>query len=191
MARNDQATSRTGRRTLLKLAGAASVATIGFSGSVGARTSGDEDEKRGCEDEGQESEEVTVPEGAGLVTVESDESVDATVERIEEAIESQDGLSLIASVDHAENAASVDEQLPPTRLLIFGNPALGTQLMQCSRSTGIDLPQKLLVREDENGQVNVTYNDPEYLAERHGLDDQDETLSTIAGALETLATGEQ
>ena len=132
--------------------------------------------------------ETGVSEGAGLVTVESSQSFDATVGRIRSAIRNNDALTLMTTVDHAANAQSAGMQLPPTTLLIFGNPNLGTPLMQASRSTAIDLPQKTLVWEEE-GQVYVTYNDPQYLAARHGIDGQEEILSTIANALESLATG--
>jgi uncharacterized protein (DUF302 family) len=132
---------------------------------------------------------IGVEEGAGLVTVDSTQSFEATVDRITTAIENNDALTLVTIVDHAANAESVGLSLPPTTVLVFGNPNLGTPLMQASRSVAIDLPQKLLVWE-ENGSVYVSYNDPEYLAARHGIEDMDETLSTIAGALESLATGQ-
>lgn len=132
---------------------------------------------------------VDVSEGAGLVTVDSDDDFDATVERVTSAIEGNDALTLVTTVDHAANAASVDMDLPPTTLLVFGNPMLGTPLMQSSRSVAIDLPQKMLVWE-EDGDVFVTYNDPQYLAARHGIENQDAVLEKIIGALETIATGE-
>lgn len=125
---------------------------------------------------------------AGLVTVESDESVEATVETIEGRIE-RSPLTLLTTVDHAANAASVDRELPPTTLLILGNPDVGTPLMQAGRTVAIDLPQKMLVWEDEERAVNITYNDPQYLARRHGIDGQDSRLASIAAALEKLATG--
>lgn len=132
---------------------------------------------------------IGVEEGAGLVTVESDESFDATVERITSMIEGNDALTLVTTVDHAKNARSVDIDLPPTTLLVFGNPELGTPLMQASRSVAIDLPQKMLVWEEDD-EVMVTYNDPQYLAACHGIDGEDEVLERITGALETIATGE-
>lgn len=94
---------------------------------------------------------------------------------------------LIAAVDHAENAASVGEELRPTTLLIFGNPEAGTPLMQENQTTGIDLPQKLLVWCDEEGGTNVTYNDPEYLAARHELEENDEIIEMVGEALAMLA----
>jgi uncharacterized protein (DUF302 family) len=145
-------------------------------------------------EEGTTTEEETTTTqadstGNGLVTVESDENVGATVERIEEDIEDNDDLILVTTIDHARNAQSAGLDLRPTTLLVFGNPNLGTPLMQASQTVGIDLPQKLLVWEAEDGTVNVTYNDPQWLAERHGIEGQDEVLETISGALEALATG--
>ncbi len=125
----------------------------------------------------------------GLVTVPSNENVGATVERIEEDIEDNDDLILVTTIDHARNAANAGLDLRPTTLVLFGNPNLGTQLMQDSQTAGIDLPQKLLVWEGEDGSVNVTYNDPQWLAERHDIEGRDEVLNQISNALRTLATG--
>ncbi|MEF8826247.1 MAG: DUF302 domain-containing protein, partial [Halapricum sp.] len=77
--------------------------------------------------------DTTQPTDDGLVTVASDESFDATVDRITAAIE-ESPLTLVTTIDHAANAASADLDLPPTTLLVFGNPAVGTQLMQASRT---------------------------------------------------------
>jgi len=122
----------------------------------------------------------------GLVTVASDESVDATVERITAAVE-ESPLSLVTTIDHAANAASADLDLPPTKLLVFGNPAVGTPLMQASRTVAIDLPQKMLVWADGEG-TKVAYNDPTYLADRHGIDGQTERLEQVRAVLDGLAT---
>jgi len=127
--------------------------------------------------------------GDGLVTVEGDKSVSETVKRIKTAVE-ETPLTLVTTIDHAANAETVDADLPPTTLLIFGNPAVGTPLMQERRSVAIDLPQKMLVWADGD-TVQVTYNDPQYLARRHGIESQEERLSTIANVLERLATGDK
>lgn len=120
------------------------------------------------------------------MTVEGGESVEESVACIERAIE-RAGLIHVATIDHAANAASVGESLRPTTLLIFGNPGVETPLMQERQSVGIDLPQKLLVWESANGEVNVTYNDPEGIADRHGLEKQDDRIEKIDEALATLA----
>ncbi|QSW99742.1 DUF302 domain-containing protein [Haloterrigena alkaliphila] len=123
----------------------------------------------------------------GLVTVESDADVETSVERVRDAIEGNDDLGLLAEFDHEANADSVDRDLEPTTVLVFGNPELGTPLMQAGRTLAIDLPQKLLVTERADGTVTVTYNDPTYLADRHGVEDQDDRLDTVSDALSSLA----
>ena len=128
-----------------------------------------------------------VREGEGLVIVESDFGVDETFSRLGSAIEANDALSVIARLDHQANAASVGLELRPTRLIVFGNPNLGTPLMQRQQSIGIDLPQKMLVWEDEAGQVRLAYNNPFFLAERHGVKGREEELETISNALANLA----
>lgn len=126
---------------------------------------------------------------SGIVTQSvDDESVEAAVQRITETIETNDDLSLIAGLNHAENAATVDMELPPMGVLFFGNPAAGTPLMQESLTAGLDLPQRMLVWDDE-GTVQVSYNDPDYVARRHGIEGQNDRLETIRTALETIATG--
>lgn len=137
-------------------------------------------------DAGQQAGAAAV--GPGLVTVESDVAFDETYDRLQGAIEENENLRILATVDHEANAASVDQDLPPTRLILFGNPSLGTPLMQSARTTAIDLPQKLLVWEDREGGVFITYNDPLYLRERHGIEGRDEVLATLSNALSTLAT---
>lgn len=124
----------------------------------------------------------------GLVTLESAHSVEETMDLLEAMIEEQ-GLIVVARVDHAANAEQVGKELRPTQLLIFGNPELGTELMQAEQTVGIDLPQKFLAWEAEDGQVYLAYNDPALLAERHSLDGQDELLSQISNALAMLAEG--
>jgi uncharacterized protein (DUF302 family) len=127
---------------------------------------------------------------SGIVTQSvDDESVDQAVQRITESIEANQNLSLVAELDHAENAATVDMELPPMVVLFFGNPAAGTPLIQESLTAGLDLPQRMLVFED-GGTVQVAYNDPEYVASRHGIEGQDERLGTIRDALDSIATGD-
>lgn len=128
-----------------------------------------------------------VAPGEGLVTTESAYGPDETFERLRQAVEGNAQLSVIASVDHQANAESVGMDLRPTKLLVFGNPEAGTPLMQSAQTTGIDLPQKALVYEDASGQTHLAYNDPYYIAERHGITGADEQLAAISTALEGLA----
>ena len=128
-----------------------------------------------------------LPAAEGLVVLESENSVDETYRRLERAVEDRAPLTILARVDHAANARSAGLRLPPTKLLIFGNPQLGTPLMQRARTVAIDLPQKMLVYEDDRGRVFIAYNDPFYLAERHGIDDDAAELEQVASALRGLA----
>ncbi len=122
----------------------------------------------------------------GLVTKSSPYSVEETEARFKQILEDK-GLNLFATVDHAQNAAGAGLELPPTRVVIFGNPKLGTPLMQCQQTLAIDLPQKVLIWEDSQGQVQLAYNDPQYVAGRHRLDGCGvEVIKTISGALNNL-----
>ena len=102
----------------------------------------------------------------GLVAIKSPYPAKDTMDRFEQNAR-QRGLNIFARIDYAAGAAKVGKALRPTEVLIFGNPAGGTPLMECAQSTGIDLPLKALVWEDAEGQVWLGYNDPAYLAQRH------------------------
>jgi uncharacterized protein (DUF302 family) len=102
------------------------------------------------------------------MTIPSRHSVDQTVAKLEAALQSK-GVKLFILIDHSGEAAKVGLKMPPTKLLIFGNPKSGTPLMLAAPSIAIDLPLKILVAEDSEGKVWISYNTPEYLAERHGL----------------------
>jgi uncharacterized protein (DUF302 family) len=103
------------------------------------------------------------------------------------AAASKCGMTILARIDHAAAAAKVGMELRPTEVLIFGNPRVGTQLMQATQIVGIDLPLKILVWQDETGKTRIAYVDPGWLAARHGLpvgtgqivDDMAATLTTI------------
>lgn len=123
----------------------------------------------------------------GLIAVKSPHNATVTMNRLED-IAKQRGLTVFARIDHAAGAAKVGKTLRPTELLIFGNPQGGTPLMECAQSAGIDLPLKALVWEDASAQVWVGYNDPAYLAQRHGVaqcpvvENLTKALSSLAGA---------
>src|SRR6202041_2371616 len=120
----------------------------------------------------------------GIVRIASKHTVDETVEKLRGILQAK-GVMLFAVVDHSGEAAKVGLPMPPTKLLIFGNPKAGTPLMLASPSIAIDLPLKILVWEDLQGKVWVSYNSPEYLRERHGL--PQELMHNIA-VVEGLAT---
>jgi uncharacterized protein (DUF302 family) len=120
---------------------------------------------------------VPTPDVNGIVTVPSRHSVDQTVDKLEELLRAK-GVKLFTLVDHSGEAEKAGMRMPPTKLLIFGNPQAGTPLMLASPSIAIDLPLKILVAEDASGVVWISYNSPEYLRDRHGL--PTELLGNIA-----------
>ena len=119
----------------------------------------------------------------GIVEVSSRHSVDETVRRLEDLLRGR-GIKLFVVVDHGGEAAAAGLDMPPTKLVIFGSPKGGTPLMLAAPTTAIDLPLKVLVRQDAGGQVWVAYNTPEYLQGRHGFPER--LLPNIA-AVEALA----
>jgi uncharacterized protein (DUF302 family) len=118
----------------------------------------------------------------GIVDVPSNHSVDETVDRVKTFLQSK-GITLFALIDHSGEAEKVGMKMPPTKLLIFGSPKAGTPLMLAAPSIAIDLPLKILVWEDAHGKVWVSYNSPEYLAERHGLPPDLVKNIAVVGAL--------
>jgi len=104
----------------------------------------------------------------GLIVIKSPNKSKDTMDRLESLVK-QKGLTIFARIDHAAGAAKIGQKLRPTELLIFGNPQGGTPFMECGQTVGIDLPLKALVWEDASGQVWIGYNDPEFLAQRHGV----------------------
>jgi uncharacterized protein (DUF302 family) len=105
---------------------------------------------------------------AGLTTMLSAFGARETMDRLEAEIKAK-GMTVFARIDHAAGAAAVGLPLRPTELLIFGSAKAGTPLMQAGQTIGIDLPLKMLVHEDAAGKVWLSYNDPSWLARRHGL----------------------
>ena len=123
----------------------------------------------------------------GLTTLASQHSVKATIDRLESAAKAK-GMTIFARVDHAAGATSVGLSLRPTELLIFGNARGGTPLMQLAQTVGIDLPLKALAWEDAAGKTWLSYNEPAWLAERHGAEEQGAAVAnTLANAIAALA----
>lgn len=119
----------------------------------------------------------------GIVTIPSRYSVDEIVARLENLLREK-GIKLFALIDHSGGAEKAGLKMPPTKVVIFGNPKAGTPLMRASPSIAIDLPLKLLIAQDTTGSVSVSWNAPAYLASRHGL--PQELISNIA-MIEKLA----
>ena len=123
----------------------------------------------------------------GLVTLQSTHDFVTTLARIEAALKAR-GITLFARVDHAAGANGAGLSLRPTMLLLFGNPAAGTPLMQAAQTAGIDLPLKMLVWRDAAGTVSLTYNDPEWIAARHALGEEaQKPVAALAAGLQSLA----
>ncbi len=122
----------------------------------------------------------------GLVTMQSNHSVQDTSDKLAAIIESK-GMKVFARVDHQKNAQGVDLTLRPTQVIMFGNPKAGTPLMNCAQSVAIDLPQKILISEDADKKVWLSYNNPEYLKERHNIKGCDTAIDNIATALDGVS----
>ncbi|MEA1946281.1 MAG: DUF302 domain-containing protein [Thermodesulfobacteriota bacterium] len=122
----------------------------------------------------------------GLISIKSSHNVKKTGDRLENALKAK-GMTVFIRINHAEGAQKVGKKLRPTELIIFGNPKVGTPLMQNSQSAAIDLPQKALIWEDEAGQVWFSYNDPKYIAKRHSITECAEVLKKIENALGNFA----
>lgn len=122
----------------------------------------------------------------GISRVDSPFDVSTTLDKLTTALESQ-GMTIFGRIDHAANAEKAELSLRPTQVLLFGNPKLGTPLMNCAQSVALDLPQKMLAWEDESGQTYLGWNDPAYLKSRHGIEGCDEVLQKVSGALASFA----
>jgi len=122
----------------------------------------------------------------GLISIKSSHDVQRTADSLENTLRGK-GMTVFIRINHAEGAQKVGKELRPTELLIFGNPKVGTPLMQCSQSVAIDLPQKALIWEDEAGHVWLSYNDPRYLAKRHGITECVNVIKKIEKALSNFA----
>jgi uncharacterized protein (DUF302 family) len=110
------------------------------------------------------------PQDNGIVEKLSNHSLEDTVQKLVGILQAK-GVTLFALVDHSGEAEKAGMKMRPTKLLIFGSPKAGTPLMLASPSIAIDLPLKILVREDEQGHVYISYNSPVYLQQRHNLPD--------------------
>lgn len=122
----------------------------------------------------------------GMKTVKSVHSVADTLTKLEGILASK-GMTVFARINHAEGAEKAGMELRPTEVLIFGNPKVGTPLMQCSQTIAIDLPQKMLAWEAEDGTVWLGYNNPVYLKGRHDTEGCDEVFKKVSGALSNFA----
>jgi uncharacterized protein (DUF302 family) len=123
--------------------------------------------------------------GDGLVSKKSGVGVGETLDRLEAVLEKK-GITIFSRVSHTAGAADAGIELRPTELLIFGNPKLGSHFFTSRQTAGIDLPMKALAWEDADGQVWLTYNDPQYIADRHGISDREEIVKKMSSALDKM-----
>ena len=122
----------------------------------------------------------------GLISVKSSHDVKSTADRLE-AVLKKKGMTVFNRIDHAAGAKSVGNDLRPTELVIFGNPKIGSKLMQCAQTIAIDLPQKAIIWEDGGGQVWLSYNNPAFLVDRHRLPGCEAVIKKVSGALGNFA----
>jgi uncharacterized protein (DUF302 family) len=122
----------------------------------------------------------------GIISIKSSHDVKITADRLENNLMAK-GMIVFNRINHTEGAQKVGKKLRPTEVIIFGNPKVGTPLMQCGQSVAIELPQKALIWKDEAGQVWLSYNDPKYLAKRHGIKGCADVIKKIETALSTFA----
>ncbi|WP_076858090.1 DUF302 domain-containing protein [Bradyrhizobium mercantei] len=130
----------------------------------------------------------------GLISLRSNVGPKQTADRLKAELEAS-GLTLFAQIDHAAGAAAAGLALRPTEVFVFGNAKGGTPLMQAAQTIGIDLPLKALVWQDEAGDCWLSYNDPAWLAERHGIAEATRqvsaNMSTLLGTIAKVATSGQ
>src|SRR5438270_4045255 len=124
---------------------------------------------------------------SGLTTIRSRFDHKETLNRLDAAIKAQ-GMTVFARIDHAAGAAEAGLTLAPTELIIFGNARGGTPLMQPDQTVGIDLPLKALVWQDATGKTLVSYNEPSWIAQRHGVADAEAVVSKMTDLLRAIAT---
>ena len=128
----------------------------------------------------------TITMDYGLITKDSPYDVETTYNKLRNIIDNNPNLKILLELDHSRNAASVDLELSPTKIIMFGNPKLGTPLMQASNTTALDLPQKIIVYSDNESGSKISYNDPMYLKTRHGMSGADAILGKVSNALDNI-----
>jgi len=129
---------------------------------------------------------IVVEAADGVINVQSTFNVKETADRMESILKDK-GMTVFNRINHAESADMVGIELRDTELIIFGNPKVGSPLMKCQQSVAIDLPQKMLIWEDDEAKVWISYNDPRYLEKRHNIIGCEEVISKIEKALAGIA----
>lgn len=122
----------------------------------------------------------------GVVTVASGYSVQETADRFEAVLKAK-GMTVFNRIDHKANAKSVGLSMKPAVLFVFGNPLIGTNLMNCSETAALDLPQKMLIHEDAQQKVSLVYNDPQFMQKRHNMKGCEAVVEKVSKALGKLS----
>ena len=122
----------------------------------------------------------------GIISIKSQNSVKQTTKKLVKILKKK-GMTVFKVIDHKKGAKKVGKKLRPSTVVIFGNPKVGTPLMQCAQTAAIDLPQKALIYKDETGQVWYAYNNPRYIAQRHDIKGCGKVLAKISNALAKFA----
>jgi len=130
---------------------------------------------------------IAIPVAAadGVINVPSDFSVKETADRMERILKEK-GMTIFNRIKHSEGAGKVGIELRETELIIFGNPKVGSPLMECQQSVAIDLPQKALIWKDDKSKIWISYNDPKYLVKRHNITSCQEVILKIEKALSNI-----
>lgn len=124
----------------------------------------------------------------GIISIESPRGVEETADRLEKVLQEK-GMTIFTRIDHDKNAEKAGLELRPTKLIVFGNPKVGTPFMRCNQEAAIDLPQKALIWRDGAGQVWLSYNDPKFIANRYEMAGEgcEEIVEKMEKALRTIA----
>jgi uncharacterized protein (DUF302 family) len=123
----------------------------------------------------------------GMLDIQSQLSVEDTADRLETILEEK-GMTVFNRIRHSESAAKVGIELRDTQLVIFGNPKAGSPLMKCQQSMAIDLPQKALIWQDDNGEVWISYNDLRFMEKRHNIQGCEKVIAKVSGILAMVTT---
>jgi len=123
----------------------------------------------------------------GVVSIKSSNDFETTYSKLKSSLEANGNLSIMAELDHQKNAQSVGMELRPTKVIMFGNPKLGTPLMQSARGIALDLPQKMLIWQGADGTVFISYNNPAFLKAKYQLEGNAEQFEQMTKALEALS----
>ena len=133
-------------------------------------------------------EDPDIEEHQGIITLNSNKTFEKAVEAIQQQIKNAQSINFMAELDHQKNAASVDMNLRPTHIIMFGNPQVGIPLMQKNRSVAVELPMKLLIFKDENGDVKVAYNDMQFIFNRYNTNLKENYGAKINEILKKIAS---